>query len=70
MTMTMARPKIRERSRSNPRSRRWPLFSAAGRPALPRWAAFLLIFGLYLTLRGYHAFDGDQAYRLPLLLHF
>ena len=24
---------------------------------------------LYLTLRGYHSFDGDQAYRLPLLLH-
>jgi hypothetical protein len=39
------------------------------RPTLPRWAAFLLISGLYLTLRGYHAFDGDQAYRLPLLLH-
>ncbi len=35
----------------------------------PRWAWFLLIFGLYLTLRGYHSFDGDQAYRLPLLLH-
>jgi hypothetical protein len=39
-------------------------------PSLPRWAAFLLIFGLYLTLRGYHSFDGDQAYRLPLLLHW
>jgi hypothetical protein len=25
--------------------------------------------GLYLTLRGYHSLDGDQAYRLPLLLH-
>src|SRR4051812_41420229 len=37
--------------------------------SLPNWAAFLLISGLYLTLRGYHAFDGDQAYRLPLLLH-
>jgi len=24
--------------------------------------------GLYLTLRGYHSRDGDQAYRLPLLL--
>jgi len=36
---------------------------------LPRWAGFALMFGLYLTLRGYHAFDGDQAYRLPLLLH-
>jgi len=41
----------------------------AASPGLPpRWPAFLLILGLYLTLRGYHAFDGDQAYRLPLLL--
>ena len=38
-------------------------------PSLPNWAAFFLISGIYLTLRGYHAFDGDQAYRLPLLLH-
>src|SRR5947209_5688994 len=38
-------------------------------PALPRWAVYCLIFGLYLTLRGYHSRDGDQAYRLPLLLH-
>jgi hypothetical protein len=30
---------------------------------------YLVILGLYLTLRGYHSFDGDQAYRLPLLLH-
>jgi hypothetical protein len=30
----------------------------------------LLILGLYLTFRGYHSFDGDQAYRLPLLLHW
>ena len=36
---------------------------------LPRWSFFLLIFGVYLTARGYHAFDGDQAYRLPILLH-
>ena len=36
--------------------------------SLVYWAAFLLISGLYLTLRGYHAFDGDHAYRLPLLL--
>jgi hypothetical protein len=35
----------------------------------PRCLAYLLILGLYLTFRGYHAFDGDQAYRLPLLLH-
>src|SRR3954462_14408153 len=34
-----------------------------------RWLAYLLIFGLFLTLRGYHSRDGDQAYRLPLLLH-
>jgi hypothetical protein len=33
------------------------------------WPRYLLLFGLYLTLRGYHSFDGDQAYRLPLLLH-
>jgi hypothetical protein len=35
----------------------------------PRWLAYLVILGLYLTLRGYHSYDGDQAYRLPLLLH-
>lgn len=33
------------------------------------WSAFLAIVGGYLTLRGYHSFDGDQAYRLPILLH-
>jgi hypothetical protein len=38
-------------------------------PSPPRWLVYLLIFGLYLTLRGYHSRDGDQAYRLPLLLH-
>ncbi|WP_435017062.1 DUF6798 domain-containing protein [Tundrisphaera sp. TA3] len=39
-------------------------------PAIvPRWMAFAILFGAYLTLRGYHSFDGDQAYRLPLLLH-
>ena len=36
----------------------------------PRWLVYGLILGLYLTLRGYHSRDGDQAYhRLPLLLH-
>jgi hypothetical protein len=35
----------------------------------PRWLGYLLILGLYLTFRGYHSFDGDQAYRLPLLFH-
>ena len=38
-------------------------------PPFPRVLVYLLIFGLYLTLRGYHSRDGDQAYRLPLLLH-
>jgi hypothetical protein len=37
--------------------------------AVPRWAIYGLVFGLYLTLRGYQSLDGDQAYRLPLLLH-
>jgi len=36
---------------------------------VPRWAAFLFLLGLYLTVRGYHSRDGDQAYRLPLLIH-
>ncbi|MBV8487729.1 MAG: hypothetical protein JO161_05575, partial [Planctomycetaceae bacterium] len=36
---------------------------------LPRWSGYCLLLGLYLTVRGYHSFDGDQAYRLPLLLH-
>ena len=36
---------------------------------LPRWLVYVVILGLYLSLRGYHSFDGDQAYRLPLLLH-
>ena len=35
----------------------------------PRWFWFGVIAGAFLTLRGYHSFDGDQAYRLPLLLH-
>lgn len=33
------------------------------------WFPVVLLLGVYLTLRGYHSFDGDQAYRLPLLLH-
>ena len=36
---------------------------------LPRCLVYAILLGLYLTLRGYHSFDGDQAYRLPLLLH-
>jgi hypothetical protein len=33
------------------------------------WLSYCLILGLYLALRGYHSLDGDQTYRLPLLLH-
>ena len=36
---------------------------------LARWFAVFLALGLYLTFHGYHSRDGDQAYRLPLLLH-
>ncbi len=42
--------------------------STPARP-LPRVLLYILIFGLYLTLRGYHSRDGDHAYRLPLLIH-
>ena len=38
-----------------------------GRPATG-WSA-ALILGAYWTLKGYHSLDGDQAHRLPLLLH-
>jgi hypothetical protein len=30
---------------------------------------WILILGLYLSLKGYQSRDGDQAYRLPILLH-
>ncbi len=36
---------------------------------LRSWLPTILLLGAYLTVRGYHSFDGDQAYRLPLLLH-
>ncbi len=36
---------------------------------LSRWLVYAFLLGLYLTFRGYHSLDGDQAYRLPLLLH-
>src|SRR5947209_20340076 len=48
-----------------------------GHPSAPgssrrvdRWVRDAFILGLYLSLRGYHSFDGDQTYRLPLLLHW
>ena len=43
--------------------------SAVRARLLRSWLPGFLLLGLYLTLRGYHSFDGDQAYRLPLLLH-
>ncbi len=45
--------------------------SIAWRRALerPPWWIMIAILGLYLSLRGYHSLDGDQTYRLPLLLH-
>jgi hypothetical protein len=41
-------------------------------PTVPRWPrglAVATLLGLYLTFHGYQSRDGDQAYRLPLLLH-
>jgi hypothetical protein len=35
-----------------------------------RWSAFLILLGLYLTLRGYRSFEGDQAYRFPIFRHW
>ena len=35
----------------------------------PGWLVYAILLGLYLSARGYHSFDGDQAYRIPLLLH-
>jgi len=46
-----------------------PRESRVNPPNLPKWLIYALIFGLFLTLRGYHSRDGDQAYRLPILLH-
>jgi len=40
--------------------------SAAGR--FSPWVVGCLILGVYLTAKGYHSLDGDQAYRLPPLL--
>src|SRR5690242_7457002 len=48
-----------------PRAMAGPPASAPSR----RWAAFALLLGLYLSLHGYQSLEGDQAYRLPLLLH-
>ena len=44
--------------------------SAHSSSAVPRSVVWIAALGLYLTLEGYHARDGDQAYRLPLLARF
>jgi hypothetical protein len=41
-------------------------------PTMPPWPkglAVATLLGLYLTVHGYQSRDGDQAFRLPLLLH-
>jgi hypothetical protein len=45
---------------------------ASARPlySFRRWAAFLILLGLYLTFRGYRSFEGDQAYRFPIFRHW
>lgn len=42
---------------------------ATERSASARGSLALLALGIYLTVRGYQSRDGDQAYRLPILLH-
>lgn len=37
--------------------------------ATRRRVAFFLLLGLFLSFRGYRSLEGDQAYRLPILLH-
>jgi hypothetical protein len=33
------------------------------------WLVLFTLLGAFLTVRGYRCLDGDQAYRLPVLLH-
>lgn len=43
---------------------------ATDRPrGTPPWRLVLLALGVYLAIKGYHSLDGDQAHRLPILLH-
>ena len=42
---------------------------AMERRGIERWLGLLLLLGIYLSLRGYRSLEGDQAYRLPLLIH-
>ncbi len=69
MVWHRSRLSIGDASQVRPSSRFTDRAPAEVRPGIPHWAALLLIAGVYLTLRGYHAFDGDQAYRLPLYFH-
>ena len=46
-----------------------PRFPLPSRKSLAAPLPFVLLLGLYLSIQGYHSRDGDQAYRLPLLLH-
>lgn len=43
---------------------------ATDRPrGTPPWRLVFLALGAYLSIKGYHSLDGDQAHRLPILLH-
>ena len=42
--------------------------AAAATRGLSPWVVGCLILGVYLSVKGYHSLDGDQAYRLPPLL--
>ncbi len=39
------------------------------RASFPAWAGALVLLGLSVSFQGYRSRDGDQAYRLPILLH-
>ena len=38
-------------------------------PTPRRWVVLLILLGIFVSLRGYRSLEGDQAYRLPILLH-
>src|SRR4051812_29430286 len=53
----------------NAREAEWPNRNRSAEFSAFGTVRILIVLGLYLTLQGYHSLDGDQAYRLPLLLH-
>jgi hypothetical protein len=53
----------------NARDAEWPQRNRNAESSAFGAVGILIVLGLYLTFRGYHSLDGDQAYRLPLLLH-